>query len=163
MVFPGTRALVSGTLFVIWLGFLAYLALANRGRIVVSVPQLERSNLIVLAKLTDDQGRPAANVGVERGLYAENAEWRQMAGQSLELKELAFFSANQGWLGPGEYVVPLTRSGDIGKPRDQVTLLPISPGYYPATSEVTVDVGDRSQGLAASIAALIDVPESRLR
>jgi len=162
MVFPRMRAFVAGALFVLWLGFLAYLAFANYGRIIVARPQLERSNLVVVAVLTNDSGRPAAHVDIQKVLYAEKPEWRQLTGQALELKELAFFSAKQGWLGAGEYVIPLTRRNG-GQPADHVTLLPLSPGFYPSTLEVTIDVTNGGRNLAAHIAELVDVPVPRLR
>jgi hypothetical protein len=123
---------------------------------------LERSNLVVVAALKDDSGRAAAHIVIDKVLYAENPAWRQLAGQALELKELAFFSAKQGWLGAGDYVIPITRHNG-GQPEDHVTLLPLSPGFYPSTSEVTIDVSDSGRNLAANVAELVDVPAPRLR
>jgi hypothetical protein len=163
MVFPRMRAWVAGLLFLGWLGFLAYLAIGNWRRIVVARPQLERSNFVVVATLTDADGRPAAEMRIQKVLYSEKLAWRQLAGQSLELNELVFFSENQGWQGPGDYVVPLTRTVDEETTRDQVTLLPLSPGYFPATSEVKIEVGNRPDSLARHVAAFTETPSRRLR
>src|SRR4030095_53843 len=59
-------------------------------------------------------------------------------------------------------VAPLMRRGDDDEPDDQVTLLPLSPGYFPATSEVTIEVGKSGGKLAANIAELIETPAPRL-
>ncbi len=163
MVYPRMRAWVAGILFVLWLGFLATLAYENHNRVIVAGPQLERSNLIVVAELADSLGRPAAAIKIKKVLYAEKIEWRQLAGQGLELAELAFFSNQQLWNGPGDYVVPLTRREFEMKSFDRVTPLPLSPAYYPATTEVMIEVGKHPEPMARRVAELTGTPAGRLK
>jgi len=159
MVFPRMRAWVSGLLFIAWLGFLTFLAVKTHGRSIVAGPQVMRSNLVVVATLADAEGRPASKIFVRDVLYAANGDWKRLVGQSLDLNELAFFSAREGWTGPGDYVMPLTRL----PARDQITPLPMSPGYLPAAADVVVKVGKTPDALAPILAARTGVPLGRMR
>lgn len=163
MVFPRMRAWVFGILFVAWLGYLASLVVENHNRILIAGPQIARSNLVVVASLADDGGRPAADVKIKKVLFAEKNDWQKLVGETMELDELLFYSAKQGWNGPGDYVLPLTRRAFDKLVIDQITPLPLSPGYYPAASNVTLEVGKNPQDLANRVASLTGASSKRLR
>ena len=59
MVFPKARVGVAAALFVGWLSFLLYLVIVTRDPIIVSRPQILVSNLCILAKIEERDGRPA--------------------------------------------------------------------------------------------------------
>jgi hypothetical protein len=162
MVFPKTRAIVFGVLFLLWLGFLAYLVTTTRGVIVLAQPQVLTANLLIVADVRDQAGRPAATVQVTQVLAAEKDAWKKLAGQSLELDDLPFCSANQGWEGPGSYLIPVTRTEPGQLTIDRVTLLPIVPGYHPAAAEAKVDTGKALGDVAKVLADVTGVPLPRI-
>lgn len=160
MVFPRMRAAVFGILFVFWLGFLTYLASRTVGRTIVSRPQVARSNLVVVAKLTNEDGRAESRVEVERVLFADDPILRQLAGLTIDIDDLVFISPRDGWTGSGSYVLPLTATGGN---TFAITALPISPGYYPSTYDVTLEVGKNPDLLAERISAYTGLPRRRIR
>lgn len=163
MVFPRMRAAVFAVLFALWIGILANLAFESQGRVIVAGPQIQRSKLIVLAKLTDIDGRAATTVHIDKVLHAEKVEWRAVEGQTLELPELIFFTGYEGWAGAGVYVLPLNRY-DAGKPVvDRVTPLPLSPGYLPILTTATIATGTTPEKVADVVANWTEAPRGRLR
>jgi hypothetical protein len=123
MVFPKVRMVVAGILFVSWIGFLAYLASQTRSPIVLSRPQFLVADAVALVKIQDDDKRTHEIV---RFLRAAGD-----AGQNT-IAHLDLIGADQGWRGPGEYIVPLTKT----KEGYAVTTLPPVPGYVPLAYSV---------------------------
>ena len=87
ITFPRTRALVAGVLFVSWIGYLAYLVSITRGTIPLAGPQIQTADLVILADVTDDLGRAAAEVRVEEILSAA-APGKIAAGAKMVVDDL---------------------------------------------------------------------------
>jgi hypothetical protein len=162
LVFPKARAAVGLILFLGWLGFLAYLALDRIEPVILARPQILTANLLILAEVADADGRPAPQVKVQKVLAAEKSDWRQLAGAALEIDDLPFHSARQGWQGAGTYLLPITRKQVEKLTIDQITPLPIVPGYFPSASEVTLSVGKQPAAMAKLFSELTGVSQRRL-
>lgn len=163
MVFPKARAAVGAVLFLAWLVFLAYLAFDRIEPTILARPQILTANLLVIADLEDSEGRPSPRIRVQKLLATEKDSWRNIAGSSLDLDDLPFHSALQGWQGAGSYLVPITRTEKGKVTLDQVTPLPIVPGYFAPASEVTVNIGKQPDAMVKLIAHWTGVPLARLR
>ena len=127
MVSPKARLAVSAGLFLAWIGFLVYLVAQTRAPVILSRPQLLVSSLTVLAEVREKDGRPAPTIQVKKVHRALDAEDAKLDGTQITVEDLVDCGAKQGWAGPGEYIVPLTRLGSSGS--FQVTQIPPSPGY----------------------------------
>lgn len=128
MTFPKARVVVLGLLFVAWLGYLGYLVAVTRDTIVLSRPQILVSNLCVLAKLEERNGRPAPEAQVTRALGAADND-NALQGQTLTIGNLADVDKELGWTGPGEYLLPLTKRV-LGKEASyEITPLPRTPEF----------------------------------
>jgi hypothetical protein len=123
MTFPKARVVVSGLLFVAWLSYLGYLVAVTRDTIVLSRPQIIVSNLCVLAKLEERNGRPAPEAQVTRVLWSAD-DAKALQGQTLTVADLAKVDKDSGWSGPGEYLLPLTKETSY-----EVTPLPRAPEF----------------------------------
>jgi hypothetical protein len=55
-------------------------------------------------------------------------------GQKVFVSNLGDVRENNGWNGPGMYILPLTRTTAGKQDRYRLTILPRSPGYPPGTS-----------------------------
>jgi len=115
---------VAVTAFLLWLGYLGFLAVATGHPIVLSRPQILASNLIVLAQLTGEGDHPNALVKVEQVIWPKAPP--ELAKKTILVKNLEQISGDQGWNGAGEYILALTShpSGPFG-----VTPIPPSPGF----------------------------------
>lgn len=162
LTFPRTRAVVFGLAFLAWLGFLAYLVSITRNAVVLARPQIQTANLLVVAELTERDGRPEPKAKIERVLFARKPEWKAVAGQTLEIDDLPFHGPAHGWRGPGKYLLPLERvvAGELTI--DAVHALPIVPGYQPSASRVDVVLGKDAGAAVKALAELTGVPESVL-
>jgi hypothetical protein len=126
MVFPKARLVVSAVLFVVWIGFLAFLVVRTRNPVILSRPQLEAASVVVLADVTLQDGGPAPTVTVKKVVWPLDKEHVSLPGTKLAVDGLADVGREQGWTGePGEYLLPLTKR-DGGY---EVTPIPLSPGY----------------------------------
>jgi hypothetical protein len=137
MTFPKARVVVSGLLFVAWLGYLSYLVAVTRETIVLSRPQILVSNLCVLAKLEERNGRPAPEAQLTEVLWAAaNAD--ALRGQTLTIANLADVDKELGWTGPGEYLLPLTKR-ILGKEVSyEVTALPRTPEFPARAHDIRI-------------------------
>jgi hypothetical protein len=132
MTRPRAAFLAAAALFLLWIAFLAYQALAGRDPLVLSRPQLLVADLVVTARV-DDLGEGPVAVTVREVHYA--AAGAPAPDSVIEVEGLA--ACRKDWAGPGLYILPLSaaRGG-----RYRVTPTPRSPGYgaeqpriYPAT------------------------------
>ena len=112
--------LVSGILFLIWIGVLGFLAATTAEPVVLSRPQLLVSTLDVIADIEEENGAPKTAVRVEEVHWPAAAAKRK--GQPLEVAQL---NEAEGWRGPGKYVLPLVERDGIFL----VAPLPRSPGF----------------------------------
>jgi len=118
------------TAFLLWIGYLAFLAASTIHPVVLSRPQLLVSNLIVIAQLTGAE-HPDATASVEQVVWSGEPAALAKAKASIKIENLERVSKERGWEGPGEYILALTqlRDGTL-----RVTPIPPSPGY-PANKE----------------------------
>ena len=132
MVFPKARLAVSALLFLAWIGFLAFLVVHTRDPVILSRPQLNVADLIVLAEIAAKEGRPADEVVVQKLIHSNEQNATGIAGSKMSLAGLSEIGATQGWQGAGLYIVPLSKKND----KLEVTALPPSPGF-PRTASGT--------------------------
>jgi hypothetical protein len=123
------RLIVAGVLFFAWMGWLAYLALSASlsPHIVLSRPQFLVSNLDVIAQVDrlPEKGVPASVQITE--VHWPPEEKKALQGKTIEVKGLG--DSGKNWIGPGEYILPLVRSGSNGY---VIAAVPHSPGFPPA-------------------------------
>ena len=120
------RLAVSALLFVGWIGWLAYLAATTTRPVVLSRPQFLAADLYVIADVRanpTDPKVPAPQVTIKQVIWPSAAA-RDLDGKELPVKNLPLSGEAQGWKGPGEYILPLSKDY-------QVTAIPRSPGYRP--------------------------------
>src|SRR4051794_27467537 len=99
------RLVLAATLFLLWIGWLGYLALTAARPVIVSRPQLLVSALDVRAAVAAaDDGSPLPAVTVLEVLYPPGKQPQHLSVTNL--------GQCQGWEGPGEYLLPLIPSGD---------------------------------------------------
>jgi hypothetical protein len=121
------RLILAATLFLGWIGYLAYLVIRTRDPIILSRPQFYAAKVHVIASLTGDAEHPDARVTVKEVLYAADGDKEKLAGKEVTVEALAVVSADQGWDGPGDYLLPL----EPRKDRYQLVPIPVSPTYAP--------------------------------
>ena len=131
MVFPKARLVVSVCLFLAWIGFLAYLVARTRDPVILSRPQLVVSSAVVIAEVKAQDGRQAGTVAVSKVAWALASDDAKFADSQLAVDGLADIGSEQGWSGPGAYILPLTKRKVASGYVYEVTPLPISPGYSP--------------------------------
>src|SRR5262245_23972414 len=98
---------VAAAVFAAWVGFLGYLALTTTRPVVLSRPQFLAAEAYVLAELqATDKGEPSVHVRVKEVFWSKDG-----AGPKGELtvSNLPGSPTIQGWNGPGEYVLALSR------------------------------------------------------
>ena len=127
------RLAVSAALFVLWMGFLSYLALTSRNPVVLSRPQFLVSTLDVVAQV-EAPDNPEVKV--------EEVHWPpglrdQLAGQTIRIANL---QDCEGFTQPGSYILALTIQGPsyrvVATPRSGLDAgRSIHPRIYPATPE----------------------------
>ncbi len=150
------RLVLVAALFLLWLGYLAYLvAITPRPAVILSRPQFLVADVVVIARVDD----PAGPVRVEEVITAPEALRSALAGASLAIPNLAACrplrhpsqgSSPRDFTGPGSYILPLRRQpgAETGEPSFEAAPTPPSPGYptvgppewgppriYPATPE----------------------------
>jgi hypothetical protein len=130
MVFPKARLAASAALFLAWIGFLLYLVVRTREPVILSRPQLVVSSLVVVADVDENECRPLPFVSVKKVAWARDPADAKLAGTRITVEGLADCQKEQGWDGPGAYILPLTKRE--GNSAYEVTPLPLSPGYSPA-------------------------------
>jgi hypothetical protein len=159
MVFPRARLVVSAGLFLAWIGFLAYMVARTRDPVILSRPQLAVCSLVVIAEVQEKEGRPLPTVTIKKVAWAATDQDAKTGGTQLVVEGLADCGNRQGWRGPGEYIVPLTKRKVGSDYRYEVTPLPLSPGYRPefVTVEI-VHVGPEKEKVAELARELLGGP-----
>jgi hypothetical protein len=147
MVFPKARLAVSAGLFLAWIGFLLYLVVQTREPVILSRPQLNVSSLVVVAEVMEKDGRPLPTVSVKKVVWSRAEADAKLAGTQITVETLADCHKDQGWEGPGMYILPLTRHE--GTTVYEVTPLPLSPGYPypPGSAPPFVTIKDLTTGI----------------
>jgi hypothetical protein len=129
---PRRRLALAATIlaFMLWIGFLTFLAATTSHPVVLSRPQFLVSNLIVIAHV---EGReyPEPAVEVLQVVWPSEREAGLKAPTKLTIDNVKL---SRGWEGPGEYVLALTRQASVTK----VTPVPPSPGF-PANAAQQAD------------------------
>jgi hypothetical protein len=121
MTFPKARLVVSAILFLAWLGFLFHLVLETN-KVVISKPQFQIAQVVIVVVVRDDGGKPEPAVTVQEVPRGNNKA--QLAGQKLHLTDLLACNKDHGYVGPGEYVIPLIQRAGAW----QIAPIP-RPGY----------------------------------
>ncbi len=112
-------------LFSAWIGWLAYLAFTTTRPITLSRPQFLTAHVDVIATVAAKDDRPDPQVKVATVLWSRDPQVRPQAGQPLVVGNLSQVTQNDGWDGPGDYILALSMDGA------GYTLAPIgvSPGF----------------------------------
>jgi hypothetical protein len=142
------RLIVAAGLFLAWIGWLAYLAATVTRPIVLSRPQFLAANLDVIADLSEADDGPSPKIKVVEVLWPKGLKGK--VKETITVANLAEVSREQGWQGPGRYLLPLKRTTDAGKVEYQVPAIPHSPGYPPA-----------KVGPDGAVRIYLDTPETR--
>jgi hypothetical protein len=114
-------------LFLAWIGWLTFLAATTTEPLVLARPQFLLADLYVVADVVANPAseEPDDIVTVEQVIWSANQADAQH--KKILVKNLTRMDAHHGWQGPGQYILPLSRT----KESDvfQVTALPRTPGF----------------------------------
>src|SRR5262245_8098897 len=97
MVFPKVRLVVSGGLFLAWIGFLIYLVARTRDPVILSRPQLTVASAVVLADVQEKDGRPVSAITIKKVAWALAKDELISAGAPLTVEGIADCGPAQGW------------------------------------------------------------------
>jgi hypothetical protein len=117
------RLILSALLFAGWIAWLAYLAATTTRPNVLSRPQFLFSTLDVVALIDEKDGQPVDDVKVLEVHWPPHADAFKGPIKVTNLKECA--KPERGWVGAGEYILPLAKYGD----QYEVVKIPESPGF----------------------------------
>jgi hypothetical protein len=117
------RLVVAACLFLGWIGWLAYLVIISRDEIILSEPQFLLADLWVLADVREKDDAPAAEVTLSKVIWPAKPDPDPGLGP-LTISGLPEITADEGWEGPGRYVLPLTREKRGTSLVYRVTFLP---------------------------------------
>ena len=111
MTFPKARLAVAACLLIGWILYLGVLVYLTRGGVVLSKPQFLIAQLYIVVDLTDGtRSGPAPNINVEKVLWSADSADEQLAGKVLPLSDISACTKENGYKGPGKYLVPLMSS-----------------------------------------------------
>jgi hypothetical protein len=125
MVFPKARLVVSAGLFLAWIGFLAFLVVRTRNPVILSRPQFNVADLVVIADIQEKDKLPSSTVTIKKVAWSKDKKNDPAPGSQITITGLEDCRAANGWVVSGEYLVPLSRD----KEKYEVTQIPLSPGY----------------------------------
>lgn len=112
--------------FVGWIGWLGFLAATATRPTVLSRPQFLISEVDIRAELHEADGKPDPLVHVADVLFSREPKHPGIElDKPLVVTNLPQVSLENGWQGPGPYILPLVKEGD----KYQVASIPRSPGY----------------------------------
>jgi hypothetical protein len=111
--------------FLLWIGYLAVLAVTSSHPVVLSRPQVLVSNSIVVAQLTGGPEHPESTAVIKEVVWSADPATQPKVGANVAVRKLVQINADGGWRGPGEYILPLTQLLDGTR---SVTPIPPSPG-----------------------------------
>jgi hypothetical protein len=118
------RLILAALAFAVWIGWLTYLAMTASRPTVLSRPQILLASYDVLTEIKTDSNGPAPEVTVQE-VYWPAGDPDKLRGRSITVRQLPH-TAEDGWKGPGLYLLPLARVEDATY---QVVAVPPSPGY----------------------------------
>jgi hypothetical protein len=121
------RLAVAAALFVGWLSWLVYLAATGTDDVVLSRPQFLVANVHVLAQVKGGK-TPDAVVTVEAVNWSTGVKGLTV-GQTITVDNLPDCGPDQGWAGPGRYILALVTSTTAKGVDYHVAPTPRSPGY----------------------------------
>ncbi len=143
------RLAVCALLFIAWIGWLVYLSATTTRPVVLSRPQFLAADLYVVAELRagpKGDGAPAAEGTIREVVWSKSGE--DLAGRKVTITNLPQ-TAKQGWTGPGEYILALSKVPLPAGTVYEVTEIPRSPGYashktpiYPANATARRELKD---------------------
>lgn len=129
---------VAVTAFLLWIGYLAFLAYTASHPIVLSRPQILVSNLVVIAELTGGADHPKKTATIVEVLWAGDPAAQPKVKSKITVTNLDQVQApdashpNRSWHGPGQYILPVMSAG---KDTYRVTPIPLSPGFAAAEAD----------------------------
>lgn len=120
----GFRLILAAAAFVGWIGWLAFLAITTTRPIVLSRPQFMFSQVDVIADIQSkaDQADPEINIAE---VVWVRSDTEKPPSQKIEVANLERITRDDGWDGPGTYIIPLITEGSTYR----VAPIPASPGY----------------------------------
>jgi hypothetical protein len=108
MTFPKARLAVSACLLVAWLLYLGYLVYETRDQVVLSKPQFMVAQAYVVVDIQEEANkRPSEDVTIDEVPWQQDRDGALRPGQKLHLVELADCRTENGYRGPGKYLIPL--------------------------------------------------------
>jgi hypothetical protein len=113
--------------FLAWIGWLAYLAATTTHPLVLSRPQFLQADYYVIADVNESQDRPDSHVQV-----ADIYPGHKKPGKTpkhIVVENLPEMGEENGWDGPGRYILPLVKSSATRPDVFVVARIPRSPGY----------------------------------
>jgi hypothetical protein len=141
------RLYVAAGLFLAWIGYLAYLVFLSQPQVVLSKPQFMVASLHIFGQLTGGSEKPDDKVKVSAISWTADEADKKIQGSQIKIAHLSDCTWEEGWQGPGEYLLPLMKLKDGGY---QLAPLPPSPGFrrqipgriYLATPQVKRQLDD---------------------
>ena len=135
MTFPKVRPIVFGLLFLGWLGYLCYFV-ATAPTDIVSRPQLLAAPICIIGEIREDDDIAVSEVAIVEILYAPRIK---IVGEKVTLRDLSTLVRNQGYRGPGKYILPLAEGPDGTLELAAVPRLTARSGRFPAShADVTI-------------------------
>lgn len=123
---PLTRLIVAAILFIAWLGYLTYLVATTAHPLVLSRPQFLVSDVDVIAKVSAQDDHPNSRVAIESVYWARAPQFKP-ENKEIDVVNLSRVTKENGWQGPGDYILALVKSGNEYK----LASIPRSPGFEP--------------------------------
>jgi hypothetical protein len=120
------RLAVAAALFVGWLGWLVYLAATGTDDVVLSRPQFLVANVHVVAEVGGKK-EPESEVVVREVFWAAGDK-KPVDGKPITVENLKE-CLDQGWAGPGPYILPLMTHTTAKGVTYSVAPTPRTPGY----------------------------------
>jgi hypothetical protein len=119
--------LLSAAAFVAWLGWLTYLVVTASHPVVLSRPQFLAADLAVVAQIQEANGKPNATVRIAEVAWSQEGSGKVAPSEEIQVTNLGEVSRQEGWQGPGLYILPLVKEG----PNYRLAAVPRSPGFEP--------------------------------
>jgi hypothetical protein len=121
------RLVLAASLFAAWIGCLVYLASTTTHPVVLSRPQFLESDLDVIADVKGDADHPSPTVTVVKVVWPKSRRDEKLT--SLTLANLADLSSQNGWQGPGRYILPLRENRRGAENPYRLAEVGSSPGF----------------------------------
>jgi hypothetical protein len=122
------RLALAAALFVGWLSWLVYLAATGTDAVVLSRPQFLVADIHLVADVKGIE-HPDAEVTVREVFWAAKDKERPEAVKTIKVENLPQCGPDQGWTGPGRYILALVANTTGTGTTYLVAPTPRSPGY----------------------------------